>query len=176
MNMWGIIVGELMQMLHEVEAGVAHYLPRVVVLLVIALVGWLVAYAVKAIVRSLLRWTKFSKFSEHTGAAQLLHQAALPSSTELLSRFAFWVAWVGVVLIGVSILGIVGLEEYTAAVFPVFAAAVCGSHDSLPGIAGGEFLFARGLAGRRERQLPVLTIGERFGAGGHHRLLAVNGL
>lgn len=115
--MWEIIVGELMQVLHELEAGVAHYLPRVVVLLVIALVGWLLAYAVKAMVRSLLQWTKFSKFSEHTGAAQLLHQAALPSSTELLSRFAFWVAWVGFVLLGVSILGIVGLEEYAARFF-----------------------------------------------------------
>lgn len=115
--MWEIIINELMQVLHELEAGVAHYLPRVIVLLVIALAGWALAYAVKAIVRSLLEWTKFSKLSEHTGAAQLLHQAALPSSTELLSRFAFWVAWVGFVLLGVSILGIVGLEEYTARFF-----------------------------------------------------------
>ena len=117
MNMWQIIVSELMQVLHELEAGIEHYLPRVIVLLVIALVGWVIAYAVKAIVRSLLQWTKFSKLSEHTGAAQLLHQAALPSSTELLSRFAFWVAWVGFILLGVSILGIVGLEEYTARFF-----------------------------------------------------------
>ncbi len=115
--MWEIIVSELMQVLHELEAGVAHYLPRVIVLLVIAFVGWLIAYLVKAIVRSALQWTKFAKLSEHTGTAQLLHQAALPSSTELLSRFAFWVSWVGFVLIGVSILGIVGLEEYTSRFF-----------------------------------------------------------
>jgi len=117
MNMWEIIVSELMQVLHELQAGVAHYLPRVVVLLVIAAVGWLIAYLVKAIVRSILRWSRFSKLSEHTGAAQLLNQAALPSSTELLSRFVFWVVWVGFVLLGVSILGIVGLEDYTARFF-----------------------------------------------------------
>jgi hypothetical protein len=117
MNMWEIIVSELMQVLHELESGVAHYLPRVVVLLVIAAAGWLIAYAAKAIVRSILQWTTFAKLSEHTGAAQLLHQAALPSSTELLSRFIFWVVWVGFVLLGVSILGIVGLEEYTARFF-----------------------------------------------------------
>lgn len=115
--MWTIIVSELAQVLHELEAGIAHYLPRVVVLLVIALVGWLIAYAVKAIVRSILRWTRFSKLSEHTGAAQLLNQAALPSSTELLSRFVFWVVWVGFVLLGVSILKIVGLEDYTERFF-----------------------------------------------------------
>jgi hypothetical protein len=112
--MWNIIVTELMQVLHELEADVAHYLPRVVVLLVIALVGWLIASLVKVIVRSILGWTRFSKLSEHTGAAQLLHQAALPSSSELVSRFAFWVTWAGFILFGVSILGIVGLEEYTA--------------------------------------------------------------
>ncbi|HVM93061.1 MAG TPA: hypothetical protein VMT67_09640 [Terriglobales bacterium] len=117
MNMWDIIVSELMQVLHELQAGIAHYLPRVIVLLVIALVGWLIAYAVKAMVRSILRWSRFSKLSEHTGASQLLNQAALPSSTELLSRFVFWVVWVGFVLLGVSILGIVGLEDYTARFF-----------------------------------------------------------
>ncbi len=115
--MWDIIVAELIRALHELEAGIAHYLPRVIVMLVIALLGWLIAYLVRAAVRSILRWSKFSKLSEHTGATQLLNQADLPSSTELLSRFAFWVAWVGCVLLGVSVLGIVGLQEYTAQFF-----------------------------------------------------------
>lgn len=115
--MWEKIVIELMRALRELEEGVAHYLPRVIVMLVIALLGWLIAYLVKATVRSTLRWSKFSKLSEHTGATQLLNQADLPSSTELLSRFAFWVSWVGCVLLGVSVLGIVGLQEYTAQFF-----------------------------------------------------------
>jgi hypothetical protein len=115
--MWNIIVAELIRALNEMEADVAHYLPRVIVMLIIALLGWLIAYLVKVIVRSVLRWSRFSKLSEHTGATQLLNQAALPSSTELLSRFAFWVAWVGCVLLGVSVLGIVGLQEYTARFF-----------------------------------------------------------
>jgi hypothetical protein len=34
-----------------------------------------------------------------------------------LSRFAFWVAWVGFILLGVSVLGIVGLEEYISRFF-----------------------------------------------------------
>jgi len=41
----------------------------------------------------------------------------LPSSTELLSRFVFWVAWVGFILLGVSVLGIVGLQEYISRFF-----------------------------------------------------------
>jgi len=116
-TLWTLIVTELMRTLRELEEGIAHYLPRVIEMLVIAILGWLIAYLVKAAVRSILRWSRFSKLSAHTGATQLLNQADLPSTTELLSRFAFWLAWVGFVLLGVSVLGIVGLQEYTARFF-----------------------------------------------------------
>jgi hypothetical protein len=112
-----IIVTELTQALQDLARGFGHYLPRLVVMLIIAFIGWLIAYLLKVLVRSILRVTKFSKLSENTGATHLLNQASLPSSTELLSRIVFWVAWVGFILLGVSVLGIVGLEEYTARFF-----------------------------------------------------------
>lgn len=112
-----IIVSELTQALQDLARGFGHYLPRLVVMLIIAFIGWLIAYLLKVLVRSILRVTKFSKLSENTGATHLLNQASLPSSTELLSRIVFWVAWVGFILLGVSVLGIVGLEEYTARFF-----------------------------------------------------------
>ena len=112
-----IIVSELTQTFQQMAREIAHYLPRLVVMLIIALIGWVIAYLLKLGVRSLLRLTKFSKLSENAGATQLLHQAALPSSTELASRFVFWVAWVGFVLLGLSVLGIAGLEEYISRFF-----------------------------------------------------------
>src|SRR5712692_4523061 len=110
-----IIIAELTQALQELARGFAHYLPRLIVMLIIAFIGWVIAHLLKVLVRSVLRLTRFSKLSENSGATQLLNQAALPSSTELLSRFVFWVAWVGFILLGVSVLGIVGLQEYTHA-------------------------------------------------------------
>ena len=112
-----IIINELTQALQDLARGFAHYLPRLVVMLVIAFVGWMVAYLLKVVARSILRLTKFSKLSENAGATQLLNQAALPSSTELLSRVVFWVAWVGFILLGVSVLGIVALQEYISQFF-----------------------------------------------------------
>src|SRR5271157_5899897 len=109
-----IIITELTQALQDLVRGFAHYLPRLIVMLIIAFVGWVIAYVLKLLVRSILRLTKFSKLSENAGATQLLHQAALPSTTELASRFVFWVAWVAFVLLGVSVLGIAGLQEYIA--------------------------------------------------------------
>jgi signal transduction histidine kinase len=112
-----IIFSELTQAFQQMAREIAHYLPRLIVMLIIALVGWVIAYLLKMVVRSLLRLTKFSKLSENAGATQLLHQAALPSSTELVSRFVFWVAWVGFVLLGVSVLGIAGLQDYISRFF-----------------------------------------------------------
>src|SRR6266581_7348696 len=112
-----IIITELTQASQELARGFAHYLPRLIVMLIIAFVGWVIAYLLKVLVRSILRLTKFSKLSENSGATQLLKQAALPSSTELVSRFVFWVAWLGFILLGVSVLGIVGLQEYISKFF-----------------------------------------------------------
>jgi hypothetical protein len=112
-----IIVTELTQTVQQMARDFAHYLPRLIVMLIIVFAGWVIAYLLKLIVRSILRLTKFSKLSENVGATQLLHKAALPSAPELASRFVFWVAWVGFVLIGVSGLGIAGLQEYTSHFF-----------------------------------------------------------
>jgi len=112
-----MIISELSQALHEMGRDFAHFLPRVIVMLILALVGWVIAYVVKVVLRSFLRLVKFDKLSENAGASQLLSKAALPSATEMLSRFVFWVAWLGFILLGVSVLGILGLQEQIARVF-----------------------------------------------------------
>jgi hypothetical protein len=123
-----IIVTELTQGLQEIAREFAHYLPRVIVMLIVVFIGWVIAYLVKLVTRSILRVTRFSKLSENAGATELLKRAALPPSSELVSRVVFWVAWVGFILLGVSALGIVGLEEYTSRFFlflpRLFAAVV----------------------------------------------------
>ena len=112
-----MIVTELTQAFQQMARTVLHYLPRLVVMLVLAFVGWVIAYLLKVLTRSILRLTSFSRLSENTGATRLLNRAALPSSTELVSRLVFWVAWVGFILLGISVLGIAGLQEYISRFF-----------------------------------------------------------
>src|SRR6202142_540177 len=112
-----MIIGELSQALQEIARGFAHFLPRLIVMLILALVGWLIASVAKVALRGILRLVKFDKLSENAGASQLLTKAALPSATEMLSRFVFWVAWLGFILMGVSVLGILGLQEQVARFF-----------------------------------------------------------
>src|ERR1700691_4273947 len=112
-----MIISELIQALHDLARGFAHFLPRLIVTLILAFAGWVIAYVVKVVLRSILKLIKFDKLSENAGASQLLTRAALPSATELLSRFVFWVAWLGFILLGVSVLGILGLQEQIARFF-----------------------------------------------------------
>jgi hypothetical protein len=112
-----MIISELTQAAHELARGFAHFLPRLIVMLILAFVGWVIAYAAKALLRSILGLIKFDKLSENTGASQLLTKASLPTATEMVSRFVFWVAWLGFILLGVSVLGILGLQEQIARFF-----------------------------------------------------------
>jgi hypothetical protein len=112
-----MIISELREALQEIARGFAHFLPRLLVMLVFAVLGWIIAYVAKVVLRSILKLIKFDKLSENAGASQLLSKAALPSPTELLSRFVFWVTWLGVILLGVNVLGIFGLQEQVARFF-----------------------------------------------------------
>lgn len=115
--MWDRFVTQLSVATRDIVGNFAHFLPRVLTMLVIVLIGCAIAYILKLIVRSILRLAKFDQLSRDTGAAQLLHRAALPSFGELLSRLIFWVVWIGFILIGVSVLNIVGMQEHIARFF-----------------------------------------------------------
>ena len=112
-----MIISELSQAFQDIARSFAHFLPRLIVMLILALIGWVIAYVVRAVLRSILKLVKFDKLSENAGASQLLNKAALPSATEVVSRFAFWVAWLGFILLGISVLGILGLQEEIARFF-----------------------------------------------------------
>lgn len=112
-----LIIGELSQALHDLQLAFAHYLPRLIVMLILVFVGWAIAYAVKVILRSILRLIHFDRLSENTGTAQLLTKAALPTASEVVCRFVFWIVFLGFVLLGVNVLGILGLQEQVGKFF-----------------------------------------------------------
>jgi len=116
-NMWEMIMGELDHAMQELARSFAHFLPRLLAMLIIALLGWVVAYGLKVILRGILRIVKFDRLADNAGTTQLLNKLALPSSSELLSRVVFWVVWLGFILLGVQVLGIVGLQEYISRFF-----------------------------------------------------------
>ena len=119
-----MILSELTQALHDLARGFAHYLPRFIVMLILAFVGWLIAYVVKVILRSILRLIRFDRLSENAGASQLLSKAALPSATEMLSRFVVLGHMAGLHSAGGERAGNSGLAGASHSIFSVPAASV----------------------------------------------------
>ena len=112
-----VVVRGLQQAYENLVHMVAEFLPRLLVMLVIIGVGLLVAYFFRYLLRGVLHLTKLDRLSEEAGASRVLRMAALPSMTELLSRSIFWVTWFGFILIGISVLGVAGLQDQISRLF-----------------------------------------------------------
>ncbi len=111
------IVQGLEQAYYNLVHMIAEFLPRFVVMMVIIVAGLLVAFIFRHIVRALLGLTKLDRVSEDAGASRVLRMADLPSMTELLSRSIFWITWIAFFLIGISVLGVAGLQEQISRLF-----------------------------------------------------------
>jgi len=122
-----MVIQELGRVWDEFARAAAHLLPRLLVLLIIAILGWIVAALLRKFVRGVLRLAKFDRLSEKAGASRLLKSNALPSPSELLSQLVFWCTWIGILLLGISALGIAGMDPFIGRFFgflPRFFAAL----------------------------------------------------
>lgn len=90
---------------------VMEFLPRLLAMAIIIVVGGVIAWIVKAILRRILAWVRFNSLFENAGITQMMPKTSLPSPSELLARLVFWVVWVSFMLFGVSALGVVALQE-----------------------------------------------------------------
>src|SRR6185437_2861515 len=112
-----MIVQGLAQSYQQVVRTFAELLPRLAVMVIIIIIGFVIALLLKRIFRWILSLTKLDRLSEQSGASHALRSAALPSTTEFLSRVLFWIVWVGFILLGISALGIAQWQEQISHIF-----------------------------------------------------------
>jgi len=86
------------------------FLPRVLAMLSIVLVGWLLALLMALLTRKVLGWIRLERLSERTGTADLLKKAELPAANRLAGTAVFWLVFVGFLLSGLDALGFQGVE------------------------------------------------------------------
>jgi hypothetical protein len=94
-----------------------HTVPKILGMVIIVAVGWVIAMIVKIILRHALNLVKFNVLCDNVGATQILTKAALPPPTELLGRLVFWVTWATFLMLGISTLGLVVLQEQISRLF-----------------------------------------------------------
>lgn len=152
--MWQNFIGELARTMDEILRSLARFVPRFLEMLAIVVVGWIIAFVLRVTVRSVLKITRFDKLSEHTGAASLLRGAALPSPTEMLSRFVFWVAWLGFILVGINVLGIAGIEQHISSFFGFLPRLFAAFFILFFGLLAASFFSRAALLGGVNADLP----------------------
>lgn len=140
--------------MNEIVGSMGRFLPRFLEMLIIVIVGWVIAFLLKLIFRSVLKITRFDKLSEHTGATQLLRGAALPSLSELVGRFVFWVAWLGFILLGINVLGVAGVEQHVASFFGFLPRLVAALLILFFGFLGASFFSRAALLSAVNSDLP----------------------
>lgn len=140
-----VVVQGLKQAYGNLVRMLAEFLPRLLVMVVIILAGLLVAYLLKVLLRALLHLTRLDRLSEEAGASRFLRMAALPSMTELLSRSVFWVTWCGFILIGISVLGVAGLQEQISRLFLLLPAIFVAILILFVGLVAANFLSRAAL-------------------------------
>jgi len=152
--MWQSFLGELTRVMNEIVTGFVRFVPRFLEMLALVLVGWIIAFVLRVIVRSVLRIARFDKLSEHTGAAQLLRRAALPTPAEMLARVVFWVAWLGFILVGISVLPVPWLGENISSLFAFLPRLVAAFFILFFGLLAATFFSRAALLSAVNADLP----------------------
>lgn len=98
----------------EFLGGVEVFLPRLLAMLSLVLVGGLVAWALRFALRQVLRWIKFDALADRLGATAVLKKVTLPGASEMMSSMVFWLLWAAFLLSGLGALGFSGMETLTS--------------------------------------------------------------
>ena len=152
-----MIIRGLQQAYVNIAHMMAEFLPRLVVMLIIGLVGLLVAFSFKYLLRAILHLTRLDRLSEESGASRILRRAALPSITELLSRSLFWLTWLGFILVGIGVLGIASLQEQISHLFQLLPQVLIAIIILFVGLLAGNFFSRAASADGGECGLSIPT-------------------
>jgi hypothetical protein len=81
------------------------FLPRVLTTISIIIVGWIIAMALRYIVRQVLGWLRVDAMGQRAGVTEVLRAANLPSAETLIASLVFWLVFLGFLLSAVDVLG-----------------------------------------------------------------------
>jgi hypothetical protein len=103
-----MLVDTTREFLHQIAA----FLPRLALALAVALVGWLMAKAVRFAIEKGLRAVNFNVLTERAGTDHFLQQGGLQGdTTTLFGLFAYWVVILAALIIAFNGLGLTYITD-----------------------------------------------------------------
>lgn len=104
------------------------FLPNLLAMITILIVGFLVAWIVKKLIFHFLKAIQFDKVSERWGLAEVLSKGGWTHSpASLLSRFFYWIIVLITLIMGINALDVPATQNFIARFFnylPHFVAAI----------------------------------------------------
>jgi hypothetical protein len=94
--------------------GLTLFLPRLIAMLTIVIVGALAAWLLAWITRAILRAIRFDAFTDRMGGGELLRRGGMPPADVVASSLMYWLVFVGFILSGLQALGVSGMETAMA--------------------------------------------------------------
>jgi len=122
-------------------AGLVEFLPKLVSLIALVLVGWLVAFVVRAVTRALLRWVRFDSALERLGLTATLARLGAPAPHVVLASIFFWVVWLTFLLSGLNALGFAAAQQLSADLLRLIPRLVVALAVLMIGYAVANFLW-----------------------------------
>ena len=112
---WGTLIADP---LREMLTTIMAYLPVVLGALVILIVGWLVAKAVKRIVDWLLATVRFDMLADKAGIADVLKKGNLKTTaSQVVTGLVYWLIMIMVLVMVVNALGLPKASDILASLF-----------------------------------------------------------
>ena len=109
-----LIADPVRQMLTRIMA----YLPVLLGALIILIVGWIVAKAIKRLVDWLLKTIRFDTLADKAGISAILRKGDLKTSArEVLSSLVYWLIMIMVLVMAVDALGLPKASDVLASLF-----------------------------------------------------------
>jgi hypothetical protein len=112
--MTGSIADVLRNAWLEFLQGVQLFLPHLLAMLTLVVVGWLIAWTLSFALRNILRWLKFDVLADRVGATAVLKKVSLPAASVVVASMAFWLVWAAFLLSGLVALGFTGMQNLAA--------------------------------------------------------------
>ncbi len=116
MTQWELLVVEPIK---EMLTTIAAFIPTLVGVLAILIIGWILAKLIQNVVQRLLSLIRFDVVADKAGINEILAKGEIKISTsELLSRLVYWLVMVVVLVMTVNAIGLTVasqlLERFTA--------------------------------------------------------------
>lgn len=149
-----LALASLRQSCAESRALLAAFLPHLLAVVVLALVGWVVVVIVRAVLRRVVDAAALRRFTERTRVAEMLRFAELPPVSRMLPGAIFWLVWIAFLAAAVDVLVLPGLGSVRVAFLDVILRVLRATLAVAIGVLAANLVWRMTLLGAFNAGLP----------------------